>query len=92
MSENTLPDAGSVHAHVGMICFKTGPPHHVGIELEWLLSSTSHPDRHLSPHTLDDVVRRTGLEADHAHKSVDRARVRQRVLTHPASPFLVAAA
>jgi glutamate--cysteine ligase len=40
-----------------MICFKTGPPHHVGIELEWLLSSTSDPDRHLAPTTLDDVIR-----------------------------------
>ena len=57
MSENTLPDDTSVHAHVGMICFKTGPPHHVGIELEWLLSSTNHPDQHLSADTLDDVIR-----------------------------------
>ncbi len=57
MSENTLPDETSVHAHVGMICFKTGPPHHVGIELEWLLSSTSHPDHHLVPTTLDGVIR-----------------------------------
>ena len=57
MSENTLPDETSVHAHVGMICFKTGPPHLVGIELEWLLSSTSHPDQHLVPTTLDGVIR-----------------------------------
>jgi glutamate--cysteine ligase len=56
VSQNTLPDAGSVHAHVGMICFKTGPPHHVGIELEWLLSSISHPDRHVASHVLHEVV------------------------------------
>lgn len=56
MSEDTLPDDTSVHAYVGMICFKTGPPHHVGIELEWLLSSTSHPERHPSPNTLDHVI------------------------------------
>ena len=47
MSENALPDETSVHAYVGMICFKNGPPHHVGVELEWLLASTSHPYRHL---------------------------------------------
>ena len=61
MSENTLPDAGSVHAHVGMICFKTGPPHHV-VEGVRRKMSVRVGGRGQEPFELDaDVVRRTGL-------------------------------
>ena len=59
MSENALLDDSSVHAYVGMICFKTGPPHHVGVELEWLLAPAADPRRHPPLSTLDDVVHDT---------------------------------
>lgn len=57
MSENELPDDTSVHAHVGRICFKTGPPHRVGLELEWLLAPTADPRHPVPPDVLDEVVR-----------------------------------
>jgi glutamate--cysteine ligase len=57
MSEQLLPDETSVHAYVGRICFKTGPPEHVGGELEWLLSATSDPIHPVAPETLDDLIR-----------------------------------
>jgi glutamate--cysteine ligase len=57
MSENTLPDDTSVHAYVGRICFKTGPPHRVGLELEWLIAPTTDPARQLPLDTLSDVIR-----------------------------------
>ena len=37
---------------VASTCFKTGPPHLVGIELEWLLHHRSDPTRPLTPEDL----------------------------------------
>lgn len=34
------------------ICFKTGPPRTVGVELEWLLHDREHPHRPVPPHLL----------------------------------------
>lgn len=36
-----LRSAADVHAHVGAVCFKTGPPGTVGAELEWLVADRS---------------------------------------------------
>ena len=60
MSENRLHDDHSVHGYVGRVCFKKGPPQHVGLELEWLVASTSDPSR---PVPLDTL---TGLLGDAA--------------------------
>jgi glutamate--cysteine ligase len=57
MSVQALPDDTSVHAYVGRICFKTGPPRHVGLELEWLLTCPADPSRALTLDTLHDLVR-----------------------------------
>ncbi|WNI20845.1 ergothioneine biosynthesis glutamate--cysteine ligase EgtA [Streptomyces sp. ITFR-16] len=35
------------------ICFKTGPPRIVGVELEWLLHDRDHPHRLVPPHRLE---------------------------------------
>lgn len=35
------------------ICFKTGPPRTVGVELEWLLHDRDHPHRPVPPHVLE---------------------------------------
>lgn len=35
------------------ICFKTGPPRIVGVELEWLLHDRDRPDLPVTPHRLD---------------------------------------
>lgn len=43
-------------AYVGGICFKTGPPRRVGVELEWLLRDRAAPSRVVSPARLDDAL------------------------------------
>ncbi|MFF7361637.1 ergothioneine biosynthesis glutamate--cysteine ligase EgtA [Streptomyces sp. NPDC008125] len=35
------------------ICFKTGPPRTVGVELEWLIHDAVHPDLRVTPERLD---------------------------------------
>lgn len=35
------------------ICFKTGPPRIVGVEVEWLLHDRDHPHRPVPPHRLE---------------------------------------
>jgi glutamate--cysteine ligase len=42
----TEPDA---EAHVHGICFKTGPPRRVGVELEWLVHDARDPARPVAP-------------------------------------------
>jgi glutamate--cysteine ligase len=38
-----LRDCGAVHGYVKRVCFKTGPPQLVGIELEWLVGIAGSP-------------------------------------------------
>jgi glutamate--cysteine ligase len=38
--------------YIGRVCFKTGPPRHVGIELEWTVHHTDDPSRPLDPAAL----------------------------------------
>ncbi|TDB77450.1 ergothioneine biosynthesis glutamate--cysteine ligase EgtA [Micromonospora sp. KC723] len=40
-----LRDQGSAAAHIGRICFKTGPPVHTGVELEWTVHDATDPAR-----------------------------------------------
>lgn len=57
MSENRLPDDASVHGYVGRVCFKNGPPHRVGLELEQLVAPTADPRRPVPLDTLTDLLR-----------------------------------
>ncbi|MEV4490881.1 ergothioneine biosynthesis glutamate--cysteine ligase EgtA [Micromonospora coxensis] len=62
-----LREAGSAAAHLARICFKTGPPTHTGVELEWTVHDAADPARPVdrerlraalgrhSPVTLDDT-------------------------------------
>ncbi|MEV4482459.1 ergothioneine biosynthesis glutamate--cysteine ligase EgtA [Micromonospora coxensis] len=62
-----LREAGSAAAHLARICFKTGPPVHTGVELEWTVHDAADPARPVdrerlraalgrhSPVTLDDT-------------------------------------
>lgn len=34
-----------VHGYAGRVCFKTGPPERVGVELEWLVTAPRRPER-----------------------------------------------
>jgi glutamate--cysteine ligase len=43
-------------AHVHGVCFKTGPPARVGVELEWLVHDGSDPSVPVAPDRLDAVV------------------------------------
>ncbi|WP_405386473.1 ergothioneine biosynthesis glutamate--cysteine ligase EgtA [Streptomyces sp. NBC_01102] len=48
------------------ICFKTGPPRTVGVELEWLIHDSEHPGTAVSPERLRaaaDAVRAVPLDA-----------------------------
>lgn len=46
---SVLRSAADVHAHVGAVCFKTGPPGTVGAELEWLVADRSDPSLPVPP-------------------------------------------
>jgi ergothioneine biosynthesis glutamate--cysteine ligase EgtA len=43
-------------AYVGGICFKTGPPRRVGVELEWLVRDRSAPTRAVPPGRLEEAL------------------------------------
>jgi glutamate--cysteine ligase len=55
MTRLTLDD---VYEHVSGVCFKTGPPGHVGAETEWFVVDRRAPDRHVPIERL-----RTAMEA-----------------------------
>ncbi|SCL35480.1 glutamate--cysteine ligase [Micromonospora nigra] len=62
---NVLRDHAAAAGHLARICFKTGPPTHTGVELEWTVHDAADPARavdaarlraalgHHSPATLD---------------------------------------
>jgi glutamate--cysteine ligase len=47
-----------VEAHIRAICFKTGPPTHIGAELEWTLHSSVAPGAPLRPSVIRDALGR----------------------------------
>jgi glutamate--cysteine ligase len=49
---SVLHDCADAEAYVASVCFKHGPPRLVGVELEWLLRDTAHPDRPVDAATL----------------------------------------
>lgn len=46
-----------VHSYVRGICFKTGPPGRVGVELEWFATDPDRPYRHVPVAHLDAALR-----------------------------------
>ncbi|MEO9221380.1 MAG: ergothioneine biosynthesis glutamate--cysteine ligase EgtA [Mycobacteriaceae bacterium] len=58
-------------AHVGVICFKLGPPVLIGAELEWLLV---HPDNRRTRPSLATIGAALGEYAPHSIASASRAR------------------
>ncbi|MFD7614570.1 ergothioneine biosynthesis glutamate--cysteine ligase EgtA [Streptomyces sp. NPDC059828] len=50
-----LLSEGAAEELLRCICFKTGPPRMVGIELEWLVHEPDHPDRPVEPSRLERV-------------------------------------
>lgn len=51
-----LADCAAVHGYVERVCFKTGPPHLVGAELEWLVADRSDPTSTVPLPLLRDVL------------------------------------
>jgi glutamate--cysteine ligase len=49
---SVVTDRSGAEGYVGRVCFKTGPPRHVGIELEWTVHHTEDPSRPLDPAAL----------------------------------------
>ena len=52
----TVLNEDEAAAYVGGICFKTGPPRRVGVELEWLVRDRSAPARVVSPDRFDRAL------------------------------------
>ncbi|GAA1806448.1 ergothioneine biosynthesis glutamate--cysteine ligase EgtA [Luedemannella flava] len=48
----TLSDVSDAEGHITRICFKTGPPTSVGVELEWTVHRADAPTAHLDPPTV----------------------------------------
>jgi glutamate--cysteine ligase len=60
-----LRTADEALEHVHAICFKTGPPRTVGVELEWTIHHADDPSRHI-----DTSVLHTAL-GDHTPRTLD---------------------
>jgi len=61
MTQETLRSRDEVEAFIGGVCFKTGPPRHIGIESEWLVTDVRHPGRHVPPSHTKSVLSNTSL-------------------------------
>jgi glutamate--cysteine ligase len=46
---DVVPDRAAAEGYVAKVCFKTGPPRRVGVELEWTVHNTRDPGLPLSP-------------------------------------------
>ncbi|GAA1912644.1 ergothioneine biosynthesis glutamate--cysteine ligase EgtA [Streptomyces sodiiphilus] len=46
----------NAEAYIAKICFKTGPPRHTGVELEWLVHDSDDPTRAVPPEHLDEAL------------------------------------
>ncbi|MCO1577464.1 ergothioneine biosynthesis glutamate--cysteine ligase EgtA [Crossiella sp. SN42] len=51
-----LHDRAEAEAYVASVCFKTGPPALVGVELEWTVHHADHPRRPLTTDTLRNAL------------------------------------
>jgi ergothioneine biosynthesis glutamate--cysteine ligase EgtA len=76
MPANTALTETDAEAHVRGICFKTGPPGRVGVELEWLVRDRDDPSAAVTPDRLAAVLARLGA----ADGDVYRGEVPQSVL------------
>jgi glutamate--cysteine ligase len=59
MTQETLRTRDEVEAFIAGVCFKTGPPTHIGIESEWLVTDVSRPGRHVPPSHTQSVLSNT---------------------------------
>jgi glutamate--cysteine ligase len=59
-----VADRAGAEGYVGRVCFKTGPPRRVGIELEWTVHHTDDPSRPLDPAALAAAL------GDHAPRTL----------------------
>jgi glutamate--cysteine ligase len=56
MTARRLRDFEAVHGYVGRVCFKNGPPHQVGAELEWLVAPRSNRQRHVRAEDIEQLI------------------------------------
>jgi glutamate--cysteine ligase len=61
MTQETLRNRDDVETFIGGVCFKTGPPQHIGIESEWLVTDVSRPGRHVPPSHTQSAMRQSTL-------------------------------
>jgi glutamate--cysteine ligase len=61
MTQETLRSRDEVEAFIAGVCFKTGPPRHIGIESEWLVTDVSRPGRHVPPSHTKSALSNTKL-------------------------------
>lgn len=70
-----IPDLAAATGYIGRICFKTGPPRRIGVELEWTVHHHDQPDRQITSDELADAL------GDHAPSTI-RSASPQRPLPH----------
>jgi glutamate--cysteine ligase len=61
MTQETLRSRDEVEAFIAGVCFKTGPPQHIGIESEWLVTDVSRPGSYVPPSHTKSAMRNTAL-------------------------------
>ncbi|MFV2096447.1 glutamate-cysteine ligase family protein [Micromonospora sp. LOL_014] len=64
--DEVIADVAAAVGHIGRICFKTGPPRRVGVELEWTVHHVDDPARPLDPEILGRAL------GDHAPATLRR--------------------
>ncbi|WP_326552330.1 glutamate-cysteine ligase family protein [Micromonospora sp. NBC_01813] len=55
-TDGAIADLAAATGYIGRICFKTGPPRRIGIELEWTVHHLDQPARQLAPDELADAL------------------------------------
>jgi glutamate--cysteine ligase len=61
MTQETLRSRDEVEAFIAGVCFKTGPPQHIGIESEWLVVDVNRPGTHVPPSRTQSALSNTHL-------------------------------
>lgn len=80
-----LRDSLAVHRYVKRICFKKGPPHHVGAELEWLVARHGDP---AAPVSLSRLQTLLGVGTGPGGSSITWEPGGQLELSSPVAPDL----
>ncbi|MGC1215695.1 MAG: ergothioneine biosynthesis glutamate--cysteine ligase EgtA, partial [Micromonospora sp.] len=80
---SVLRDAAAAAGHIARICFKTGPPTHTGVELEWTVHDAADPARPVDRERLRQALGRHSPVTVEETSPADRLRHGSTVTVEP---------